>query len=650
MLFVELLLIRWTGANIVYLSYFSNFVLLGSFLGIGVGFLRAGSRLNLFPFAPLALLLLVGFVLRYPVRIDRSGSELIYFGSAAHASGLATWVTLPIVFLAVATTMALIAEGVARTFVEFEPLEAYRLDILGSILGIAAFALLAYFQAPPSIWAAVAALALAHAYGRTLTVLQLAALVAVVGLLQHETMSADARWSPYYKVTSTDSVLGETIHVNGIAHQTMSSIETRRRFEPTYFKPYERKASAALDDVLVIGAGTGSDVAIALRAGAGHVDAVEIDSVIADLGRERHPNDPYSDPRVDLHVDDGRAFLERTDKQYDLILFALPDSLTLVSGQSSLRLESFLFTREALESARDHLKPDGLFGMYNYYREQWLIDRLAGTLEQAYGRPPCIDSVGMLGRFALLTATRDPGSLRCSTPWRANGESPSPARDDYPFLYLKDRSIPDFYLLTIGLILLAALALVRLLGGAFGQMRSYLDLFFMGAAFLLLETKNVVQFALLFGTTWLVNALVFAGILVAVLAAVELARRVELPQPAVLYVALLAALGIAFAVPQDALLELDFVPRLGVAVLLAFTPIFFANLVFAQRFQDVGSSAVAFGANLLGAMVGGLLEYASLLTGYRPLLLLTALLYGFAFVFGRRHIGARSALPTPASY
>ena len=81
MLFVELALIRWTGSNIVYLSYFSNFVLLGSFLGIGVGFLRAEARVNLFPYAPVALAFFVGFVLLLPVEIDRSGDDLIYFGA-----------------------------------------------------------------------------------------------------------------------------------------------------------------------------------------------------------------------------------------------------------------------------------------------------------------------------------------------------------------------------------------------------------------------------------------------------------------------------------------------------------------------------------------------------------------------------------------
>jgi hypothetical protein len=196
----------------------------------------------------------------------------------------------------------------------------------------------------------------------------------------------------------------------------------------------------------------------------------------------------------------------------------------------------------------------------------------------------------------------------------------------------------------MGLILVVSLLLVRLASGPLKQMTRYLDLFFMGAAFLLLETKNVVQFALLFGTTWLVNALVFAGVLVAVLLAVEVAKRMRFPDPRYLYGALGLALVLGWVVPPSALLGLGPVPRFLAATAIAFAPIFLANLVFADRFKDVASSGVAFGANLLGAMVGGLLEYGALLLGYRALLIVAGVLYGLAFLAGRSHLG-RGPLP-----
>jgi hypothetical protein len=637
MLFVELALIRWTGSNILYLSYFSNFVLLASFLGIGLGFLRTDVRHDLFRFAPLALAVLIGFVRIFPVQIDRSGTELIFFGALGAQSGLPPWLTLPVLFLGVAGVMMLIGQGVARTFRRFQPLEAYRLDIIGSIAGIIAFSILSFLGAPPLAWGLVVVVALMLLVEPTSRIWQAPVLAVIVLLLGLESFVPTDSWSPYYKIRLITQPSGAvSVFVNGIPHQTMELAQRRLATVTVYGLVYQR-LRATPKNVLIVGAGTGVDVAVALKMGAQHVDAVEIDPRIHAIGVQQNPDHPFQDRRVTSYVNDGRAFLEQTAARYDLILFALPDSLTLVAGQSSLRLESYLFTAEAMQAAQRHLTPSGAFGEYNYYREDWLIDRLAGTLQQVYGHAPCVDSTGKYGRLALLMASASSSALQCPSIWQASSSTiPAPATDDYPFLYLRDRTIPGFYLLTLALILLAALALVRLTAGKLRAMRAYLDLFCMGAAFLLLETKNVVQFALLFGTTWFVNSLVFLGILLAVYLAIEVARRVELGPSWRLYAGLLVALGISWVVQPELLLSLDVVPRFLIAVVVAFVPVFLANLVFAQRFRDVAASNVAFGANLLGAMVGGVLEYVSLITGYRMLLIVVALLYALAFGLQRR--------------
>jgi len=163
-------------------------------------------------------------------------------------------------------------------------------------------------------------------------------------------------------------------------------------------------------------------------------------------------------------------------------------------------------------------------------------------------------------------------------------------------------------------------------------MWQYRDLFLLGVAFLLLETKNVTGFALYFGTTWLVNALVFAGVLVAVLAAVEVTRRFPVPPLRTMYVVLFGGLLLAWLVPATWVLSLPVVPRLVVAVLLAFIPIMAANVIFAKRFDSTADPTTAFGTNLLGAMVGGCLEYVALTTGYRSLLVICAALYLTAYL------------------
>ena len=135
----------------------------------------------------------------------------------------------------------------------------------------------------------------------------------------------------------------------------------------------------------------------------------------------------------------------------------------------------------------------------------------------------------------------------------------------------------------------------------------------MGAAFLLLETKSVVQFALLFGTTWFVNSLVFVGVLLSVLLAIEVERRIRIARPRLLLGLLFVGLFIAWLIPTGALLGLPVVPRLLAAIGLAFFPIFVANLTSRNDSATRRTPRPHSGANLLGAMVGGTLEYVSLL-------------------------------------
>ena len=647
MLFVQLALIRWCGANLIHLSYFSNLILLASFLGIGLGFLRARRERDMGRYVPIGLLVLVGFIMLFPATVEASSTDLIYF-TEVRPSGFPAWLTLPLVFIVIAVTMTGFGEITGRAFREFSALNAYRWDIIGSILGTLAFTFVAFMRSPSWIWPLVTLIALWALYGFALPWVSRIAMVFVIGILVFESLTPGVSWSPYYKVHTEvknpgTNVEFTNIQVNGIPHQNVMDVQERLKVEPVYGRPYERAVGNPLDDVLIVGAGTGTDVALALSRGAKHVDAVEIDPRIQQIGIERNPNQPYADPRVTVHINDGRAFLSSTDKKYDLILFALPDSLTLVSGASQLRLESYLFTRQSIEAARDHLKDDGVFAMYNYYREPWLVNRLAGTLQEVFGHDPCLDSFTAVQSLAAITIGKDAKNAACApgTVWDrstiASQDIPVPAIDDRPFLYLKERTIPPLYLLVVGLILIVSAIGIRIFGGRFSAMRGYGDLFFMGMAFLLLETRSVTTFALLFGTTWLVNALVFTGVLLAVLAAIETTQRVKrgIPRP-VIITGLFVSLGVAFVIPNSALLGLDVPLRLVLAIILAFAPVFFANLLFTSRFKNAENTTAAFAANLFGAMIGGCLEYLSLIIGYQWLIAVAALIYLIAVLIGRQ--------------
>ena len=656
MLFVELSLIRWLGANVVHLSYFSNFVLLGSFLGIGLGFLRAAGPDALdrpMPlYSPVVLLGLLGFVSAYPVAVNRASGQLIFFTSLS-TSGPPIWLTLPGIFLAVAAVLAGPGEIVGACFRQLPRLDAYRFDLVGSLAGIVAFALLSFLGAPPLVWFGVVLalfIALIGKLGTSVTVAVAAGvLLMLVYPLRHD---RGVFWSPYYKVTTTvvsdgNNGIAWNVDVNGVPHQRLTSAATRAKEEPWYLEPYHRIPTTP-KNVLIVGAGTGTDVAIALAQGVQHIDAVEIDPTLLRFGRQHNPDSAYSDPRVSAHVNDGRAFLEQTTTKYDLILFALPDSLTLVSGASSLRLESYLFTKQAVETARAHLAPGGAFSMYNFYREHWLVDRLAGTLEDVFGHPPCLFDAPAAQSLAVVVAGLTPADQRCDQTWSRPASTPAPATDDKPFLYLKSSTIPTLYLAALGLIMLGALLAIGAVlgvnarrGGSQSRRRfvnqlnamwSYRDLFLLGAAFLLMETRSVTSFALLFGTTWFVNALVFGGVLVAVLLGVEVTRRFPTPPLPVMYALLLGGLALNWLVPSSWLLSLAFFARLVAAVSIAFLPIFAANIIFAKRFTSAAEPALAFGTNLLGAMLGGCLEYLSLVLGYRALLILAGALYAGAYL------------------
>jgi SAM-dependent methyltransferase len=638
LLFVELLLIRWIPANVIYVGYFRNFLLMASFLGIGVGILwgRDPKRVQLSPFGPL-LLGLVVLVTQFRVSIELTSPDEIFFGLSESKGADINFLVLPGLVVIATMIMAGLAVPLGGLLRAMPPLKAYSIDIAGSMTGIALFTLLSATGTPPIVWFSVVAilisllgLGVGLSRGSLVTAGSLAAVLAIVGL----GMPAGQVWSPYYRIDQYDSHGIQAINVNGIPHQAMWPLPPS---DPFYEQVYRWFPERTYDNVLIVGAGSGTDVAVALKRGAKHVDAVEIDARIQEIGVRDHPNRPYDDPRVTRINDDGRAFLRRTTNKYDLVVFALPDSLTLVSTSANLRLESFLFTSEAFSEVRDRLAPDGIFVMYNFYREDWLPQKIAGMLEGSFGSPPIVRIHG--GTAATLAAGPLVAGLNGAPPPGDQvdtldlASAPAAATDDWPFLYLKDRFIAPYYGLAIAIIIAFAVLLVARAAARSGtSVRQFSPHFFvLGVAFLLLETKSIATFSLLFGTTWVVNSLVFFAVLASVLAAILVNQRVRFRNPVWLYAGLFGSLALAIALPPVQLLLDPPWLRYVVAATLAFAPIFFANLVFSYSFRDTKAADMAFASNLLGAVVGGAVEYVALVTGYSWLLFLVGGLYLLAW-------------------
>ncbi len=698
-LFLELASIRWFAANVIFLQFFTNVVLLACFLGMSCGCMAARQRrdwLGYFPLlalgavlAALAILAIYTFWRGLAIDVGHQASpQEIFFGTEYRNPDVAQF-TVPIelivavFFVLIALMFVGLGQVLGRAFDAYpKRVMGYTLNIGGSLVGIAGFSLISLIQAPPAVWFFISCAGIAYLL-RQVGGLTWFRGLALVSLLVAVTLPAAYRarhghktfWSPYYAVDFDAPNLG--MDVNNIGHQRMVPFDAGGSSYSLIHLLQRGAGGAPFQNVLIIGAGSGNDINHALRYGVGRIDAVEIDPVIQSIGISSNPDRPYDDPRVVRHLDDGRHFLRTTDRKYDLVIYALVDSLILHSGYANIRLESYLFTEQALADITQLLKPGGIFVTYNYFRQGWVVERVAAMAESVFGCKPVVLSLpyretlpsSSQAGFTMIVAgcnqqiadafaahkdfwlnvqpakNKDvdgfavqpqtmPAAERKDwlqiAPTMIVHETGSPrfATDDWPFLYLRDKLIPD--LSTRSMILLGTLgvAMVYLfLPKGQGRMRIDGRMFFLGAAFMLLETKAVVQLALLFGSTWIVNSLVFFTALILILLANLYVLKAPPTRLTWQYTGLLGLLTVAIAIPFDVFLSGGIFWRYAVPCALALGPMFFAGVIFAQSFRDSADPDMAFGSNIAGSVVGGLSESFSMLLGFRYLLLLAIAFY-----------------------
>lgn len=123
--------------------------------------------------------------------------------------------------------------------------------------------------------------------------------------------------------------------------------------------------------VLVLGAGGGTGVLLALHRGAHSVDAVELNPRLARLLTEElaaFGGHVFADPRVRLHVAEARSFAARAQRRYDLIQISLVDSLSAAAGGLSALSETPLYTVEAFSAYFDRLAPGGILAITRWLR------------------------------------------------------------------------------------------------------------------------------------------------------------------------------------------------------------------------------------------------------------------------------------------
>jgi spermine/spermidine synthase len=653
-LFQELTLIRWLPGQVRVLAYYPNLILIAAFLGLGLGCLRAGRRSLLWAW-PVTLFVVVGgaSLLARVVFTQDAGADhlfLLYY-DLPRGAPVVRDIRPPVLLLFVLAALTFVPVGqiVAERLTVFrergQPLSGYAWDIGGSLAGIAGFTALSFASAFPVAWFAVV-LALGALFfrhrGQDLAAYGAAAALTLLVVAGAERAQ---RYSPYYAIATRDrgAAPGFEITTNGSLHQV--ALPMRRadvltgndaRTRDGYHVPYAL-VTTPIRNALVVGAGSGNDVAVLLDQGAEHVDAIEIDPVILDLGRARHPNRPYSSPRVRAINTDARAWLNDTHETYDLIVFGTLDSLTRLSALSTVRLDAFMYTADCLRAARARLTPRGGLVLYFMVGSRYIDLRLAGLLTEVFSESPLVDEADRLLFNRVYMAgpafsgtggsARRADASRVLSRVRSQVELPT---DDWPYLYLRDRGLSGFYLSMMATVAIVALA------GAFAASpdlrRSVAgrgadaEMFLFGLAFLLLETRSVTAMNLAWGATWLTSAIVFFAVLAMVLLATLTVRAWSPPFVPGMGL-LLASLAIAYVLPESVVLRSGVLARLVLSTLIVGVPIFLASVGFARVFEKRTDPGLAFGWNLLGAVAGGLLELVSMAVGLKALVLVAAAAY-----------------------
>ncbi len=660
-LFQELALIRWMGAQVRVLAYFPNLILISAFLGLGVGSLlarRAWSLLLLWP--PLLLLAVaLAFAMSRIAFTQEAVSEhlwLLYYDLPKGAP-VVHGVRFPIIasFLVSAATFVPLGQIVGRQLDLFrrrgEALSGYCWDLFGSLVGVAGFAFVSFLELFPWAWFTIIFIASLAFLRRTRIVAIAATFFALLLCIIYMADISDA-YSPYYALRKVDlpNRQGFLILANGAQHQyaAPSRLSDDVRSEDAlmlragYHFPYQVLRTPPRQ-VLILGAGSGNDAAVALDHGASRIDAVEIDPVILDFGRRWHPDRPYASPRVRTINNDARSFLNGSKDRYDLIVFGALDSMTRLSALSNVRLDNFVYTRECMSAARRLLAPNGGMVLYFAVPSGYIDEHLKALLSSVFGQPPTVVTFGRYHRLYLAGAAF--ANLR--VPDHQLAVRTAVPTDDWPYLYLRARSVTPFYLELMAIIAVIAAAAVWSCVGAGLHTTIPFDrpMFFFGLAFLLLETKSVTEMNLVWGSTWLTSAVVFSCILIVIMLATLLMRWRPLPW-SVGYGGLLIALIINYLTPVHSILSTSTITKLLMSLLFVGTPIFFAAICFALLFRDAEATDLAYGWNVLGAVIGGLIEFFSMLIGLKALTLVALVSYIVAVGFRR---ATQAGLPAPHS-
>ncbi|MBI3735998.1 hypothetical protein HY256_05760 [Candidatus Sumerlaeota bacterium] len=655
---LELAVIRWASSQIRILAYFNNLILIGAFLGMGLGVALGRRRPGIIHWTlPLLLLLAIPFAFSKQLGIMRMSfpdPAVHLWGAESAALNFFHFASSLLVVLGLFTGISLVflcaGSAIGHLFPQSSPLRAYTFDLTGSFAGILVFTSLTFLGATPPVWLAIGAAPFAWLSRKPLIII---AFCFVVALGWYSIQGAV--FSPYNRIDVMREGYSWKLSVNRDFHQFMydlsdASIMDKSKpkdvltaynhFRLAYDLPFVINDNR--DRALVVGAGTGNDVKGALRNNYKKVYSVDIDPEIIQKGRELHPEKPYADPRTVPVVNDARAFFEQyKGEPFDAICYGLLDSHAMFSAMSTLRLDNYVYTEEGIRAAWRHVSPKGHLSLsFCVFAGPWISDRLYWTVAKATGIRPVMIEHRMQEGYSYVVA-KDPKQLHLDrVAIFATGlpekdmDHTRTASDDWPFLYVRPGTFPWGYASVLTGVLLLSLIATPLAFGRAAISRDFdAPLFFMGAAFLLIETRGVTTMSLLFGSTWLVNSAIFAGILAMVLAANLAVETFKFSQPLPWFIPLVAGVLLVWGLNGSWLNQFSLLARGMAGGFLTAFPIGAAGIIVSILLARSKNPTASLGSNLLGSVIGGCLEYLSMFAGLRALALLALMLYLLALMF-----------------
>ncbi len=663
-LFHELAMIRIHSSYFQIFAYFKNLSLISCFLGLGIGYSLSNKRIFslawVMPITALQILFMyllkdtpITLFLQNPVSEQWNIGQSVARGFF-HVGIIYAFIV--IVFLINAICFVPLGHLVARLMYKTDPLQAYSYDLIGSIIGVIIFSVLSFLWTGPIIWLTFSFFILAiflikNSRDFLITTFSFFILVFFLNVFE-KTDSADYH-SPYQNVSVeylNDNITPMQIKSNNIWLQVPLNfseefyVKQNKDWYDLYSLPHKIKNFKS-NKTLIVGSGVGNDVAASLRNSDAKINAVEIDPLVADLGIKFHPEKPYLNKRVKLTINDARNFIKETDEEYDLIIYSILDSHANLSGKGGVRLDSYVYTVESFFEAKQKLSDKGIIILSFAVSTREMGIKIYKMLNESFkANPPLVLTRNNPDKFVdniYIFAVSDNKidiDLFDTNFKRTNLFLPNStikkvdmSTDDWPFFYMAYRIYPLSYMLLLSFIFIVSFIFIKKHTGINLSKFSFTS-FFLGVGFMLMETKGITELAKIYGSTWLVVSIVIISVLfMAYIANLLIIKNVKISNNQIyffLLFSILTSLSITFVNYYN---YPTYILKVLVPIVLTL-PVLFSGLAFSRELIKSGSTANTLSCNILGALVGGLLEYNSMYFGFKFLYLLAFISYLMAYL------------------